>query len=88
MSRIYEALQQAERLQRNKAAEEPKKFLKGNVDDTPTVDILNPHDCKESAVRVRREGLGNFLCRLVGMYPWQCSPCRRCFYRFRRTPFL
>ena len=72
MSRFFEALQYAEkeRLQR----------------DTRTVVIVDPlHCCMEYAVRVRRKGLVDFLFRLVGMYPWQCSLCRRGSHRFRRS---
>ena len=90
MSRIFEALQHAERerLQRKQVLEEQQKFLKGHVDRARTVDTVDPHHCKEYAVRVRRKGLLNFLFRLVGMYPWQCSRCHRSFHRFRRKPLL
>lgn len=86
MSRIFEALQHAEteRLQRRKAAEGQNRFLKGNVDRTRTVDMVDPHHCMEYAVRIGREGFVDFLFRLVGMYPWQCSSCRRGFHRFQR----
>ena len=89
MSRFFEALQQAEkeRLQRDKPAEEQKWFLQGNVDHTRTVDMVDSHHCKEYAVRIRREGLIDFLFRLGGIYPWQCSRCKRVSYRFLRSPF-
>ena len=85
MSRIFEALQHAEkeRLRRRKAAEE-KNLPRGNVDRTLTVAMTDPHRCVEFAVRVGREGPVDFLYRVVGMYPWQCSRCRRCFHRFQR----
>ena len=86
MSRIFEALQHAEkeRLRRRKAADERKNFPSGNVDRTRTVGTADPHHCVEFAARVGREGLVDFLYHLVGMYPWQCSRCRRCFHRFER----
>ena len=86
MSRIFEALQHAEkeRLRRSKTTEAQKNLPRGNVDRTLTVDTSDPHHCVEFAARVGREGLVDFLYHLVGMYPWQCSRCRRCFHRFER----
>ena len=85
MSRIFEALQHAEKERlRRKSAEEQKKFLKGNVDGSRTVGMDDPHHCMEYAARVGREGPVDFIFRLVGMYPWQCGRCRRCFHRFQR----
>jgi len=86
MSRIFEALQHAEkeRLRRRKAVEEQKNIPKGNVDRILTVGMTDPHHCVEFAVLVGREGPVDFLYRMAGMYPWQCSRCRRCFHRFQR----
>ena len=86
MSRIFEALQHAEkeRLQRQDAAREQKRFLNGVVDQTRTVDMVDPHQCVEYAGRISREGFVDLLFRLVGMYPWQCSRCRRGFHSFQR----
>jgi hypothetical protein len=30
----------------------------------------------------------DLLFRLIGLYPWQCSRCHRCFHRFQRKPSL
>jgi len=94
MSRIFEALQYAEkeRLQRNKPAEQlreqpQKKFQAGSSEPSGAADIANPaHSCFLYAERLCREGLIDFLCRLVGLYPWRCSRCFRCFHRYKRTP--
>ena len=66
MSRIFEALQHAEkeRLRRRKAVEEQKNLPRGNVDRTLTVDMADPHHCVEFAVRVGREGPVDFLYRV------------------------
>jgi hypothetical protein len=90
MSRIFEALQHAEkeRLQRTKSAEEQRRFLKGSVDQARTVDMIVPHQCMEYAGRISREGFVDLLFRLIGLYPWQCSRCHRCFHRFQRKPSL
>jgi len=86
MSRIFEALQHAdkERIRRRKALEEQKHLPTGTLDRTVTVCKTDPHHCVEFAARVGREGLVDFVYRLVGMYPWQCGRCRRCFHRFQR----
>ena len=65
MSRIFEALQHAEkeRLRRRKAVEEQKNIPKRNVDRTLTVDMTDPHQCVEFAVRVGRKGPVDFLYR-------------------------
>ena len=87
MSRIFEALQHAEeeRLQRNKSAEEQRSF-QGRISDRTRIGTADPHRCLEYAARVGREGLTDFVYRLVGMYPWQCTRCFRCFHRFHRKP--
>ena len=53
MSRIFEALQHAEkeRLRRRKAAEE-KNLPRGNVDRTLTVAMTDPHHCARTAARI------------------------------------
>jgi len=90
MSRIFEALQHAEkeRLQRQDAAREQKRFLNRVVDQTRTVDMVDPHQCVEYAGRISREGFVDLLFRLIGLYPWQCNRCHRCFHRFQRKPSL
>jgi hypothetical protein len=30
----------------------------------------------------------DLLFRLIGLYPWQCNRCHRCFHRFQRKPSL
>ena len=94
MSRIFEALQHAEkeRLQREKSADkiraEPqRKFgLEGAkwAHRVNTADL--PHSCLQFVSRVRREGLKDFLYRLIGLYPWRCNRCLHRLYRFQRSP--
>ena len=85
MSRIFEALQHAEKERRQrKSVEDQIRIPRGNVDRTLAIDTADPHQCMDYAARVSREGLLDFLSGLVGMYPWQCSHCHRCFRRFQR----
>jgi hypothetical protein len=94
MSKIFEALQyaQIERLQRAATVQEPSgqethapRWLKPDS----TVDAIQDDAgsrcrCDQHSVRIRRQGLIDFLCRLFGLYPWQCFKCGRRFHRFRR----
>lgn len=42
------------------------------------------HECLRHSHRIKRDGLVDFLCRLIGLYPWQCNRCRRSFHRQQR----
>jgi hypothetical protein len=86
MSRIFEALQHAEqeRIQRRKSADEQRKLQEGHAAKTRASGTADRHRCLEFASRVAREGVIDFVYHLVGMYPWQCTRCRRCFHRFQR----
>jgi hypothetical protein len=49
-----------------------------------TVSADEMHECLRHAHRIKREGLVDFLFRLIGLYPWQCNRCRRSFRRHQR----
>ena len=59
------------------------------ISGSPSVDSFNkdsqilPHFCLPYAVRVG-QGFGDSLCRIFGLYPWQCTLCLRCFHRHKR----
>ena len=86
MSRIFEALQYAEkeRQQRDKTEQ-----LRDETQSQPIPAAVNANtdqsSCKRCvAGRILRDGIIDFLCRLMGLYPWQCLRCQRRFRRFRR----
>ena len=60
------------------------------ISGSPSVDSFNkdsqilPHVCVPYAVRVGRQGFIDSLCRIFGLYPWQCTLCLRCFHRHKR----
>ena len=85
MSRIFEALQHAEkeRSQREKSVTDHTRADKEENSDAIAI-ANSAHDCVQYAVRVNRVGATDFLFRLVGRYPWKCARCLRVFHRFKR----
>jgi hypothetical protein len=89
MSRIFEALQYAEkeRVERNlsKLQNQQQRFQTRHLASSPPAGITNStHTCLEYAVRVDREGLQDSIYRIAGFYPWQCTRCLHCFRLYKR----
>ena len=95
MSKIFEALQyaQMERMRLEKVAqqlpgqpEETMETLRPGLVSQFLADGADRASCKcdQFSDRIRRQGISDFLLRLFGLYPWQCSQCGRRLHRFRR----
>ena len=41
-------------------------------------------NCEQLSHRISRQGIGDFLLVLLGLYPWKCAQCHRRFHRSRR----
>lgn len=89
MSRIFEALQHAEKDRSERDASkllfEQRAFQTGHTEPSPAGPTNSAHSCFTYAVRVSREGIIDFMYRWIGLYPWQCTRCRRCFHRSTRN---
>jgi hypothetical protein len=95
MSKIFEALQvaQRERRQVDKLARQLSTEPKDNapvLEPTPVPEVRTKTaeraacDCEQQSHRLRRRGLWDSLLGLFGFYPWKCSQCHRHFHRSRR----
>jgi hypothetical protein len=95
MSKIFEALQYAEteRIQLEKMARQypaqaaantqaPAPVLVPGYITTPAE--RTPCNCDEHSYRIRRKRISDAFLRFVGLYPWECTKCRRRFHRSRR----
>jgi len=96
MSKIFEALQyaQMERVQLDKTArqlpaqsKETMQMLSSGLVSQVIMEGAEGAscDCNQYSHRICRQGMWDFLLRLFGLYPWQCSQCGRCFHRFHRS---
>ena len=95
MSKIFEALQYAEteRIQLEKMARRLPAQAATDT-QTPGLELVPKHistradqtpcNCDQHSYRIRRKRISDAVLRVVGLYPWECTKCRRRFHRLRR----
>jgi hypothetical protein len=55
------------------------------MEELRVTDVRCPDCMSEMYYRIPREGFGDFLRRLLGIYPWYCNGCGRRFFKWKRS---